>query len=92
MRSRGEEIISALTNMLHERSKQQHLIKEDGFDYHNTSPVKRVMRGINRKAGVGARWPVVGVEDLLLVKTYNQINLINLKGKKITKCLLSEPF
>jgi hypothetical protein len=39
-----------------------------------TSPVEREMREINRRADVGVRWSVQGVENLLLVKMHLAIN------------------
>lgn len=48
--------------------------KENGFDYHTTSPVEREMREINRRADIGVRWSVKGIENLLLVKTYLAMN------------------
>ncbi len=43
--------------------------RENGFDYHTTSPVEREMREINRRADIDVRWSVAGIENLLLVKT-----------------------
>jgi hypothetical protein len=48
--------------------------REHKFDYHTTSPVEREMREINRRVDVGVRWSIPGVENLLLVKTYKQLN------------------
>lgn len=48
--------------------------RENGFDYHTTAPVEREMREINRRADVGVRWSVPGIENLLLVKTYLAMN------------------
>jgi len=48
--------------------------RENGFDYHTTSPVEREMREINRRADIGVRWSVAGIENLLLVKTYLAMN------------------
>jgi len=48
--------------------------RENGFDYHTTSPVEREMREINRRADIGVRWSVRGIENLLLVKTYFAMN------------------
>ena len=48
--------------------------REHGFAYHTTSPVEREMREINRRADIGVRWSVKGVENLLLVKTYLALN------------------
>jgi len=48
--------------------------RENGFDYHTTSPVEREMREINRRADIGVRWSVPGIENLLLVKTYLAMN------------------
>jgi len=39
-----------------------------------TSPVEREMREINRRADIGVRWSVPGVENLLLVKMHLAIN------------------
>jgi len=48
--------------------------RENGLDYHTTSPVEREMREINRRADVGVRWSITGVENLLLVKMYDRLN------------------
>ena len=48
--------------------------RENGFDYHTTSPVEREMREINRRADIGVRWSVPGIENLLLVKTHLAMN------------------
>jgi hypothetical protein len=48
--------------------------RENGFEYHTTSPVEREMREINRRADIGARWSIPGVENLLLVKTHLALN------------------
>ena len=48
--------------------------RNNGFDYHTTSPVEREMREINRRADVGVRWSVTGIENLLSVKTYLAMN------------------
>ena len=48
--------------------------RENGFNYHTTSPVEREMREINRRADIGVRWSVPGIENLLLVKTYLAMN------------------
>lgn len=48
--------------------------RNNGFYYHTTSPVEREMREINRRADVGVRWSVSGIENLLLVKTYLAMN------------------
>lgn len=48
--------------------------RENGFPYHTTSPVEREMREINRRADIGVRWSVAGVENLLLVKTHLMLN------------------
>jgi predicted metal-binding protein len=48
--------------------------RDNGFDYHTTSPVEREMREINRRADIGVRWSVPGIENLLLVKTYLAMN------------------
>jgi len=44
------------------------------FDYHTTAPAEREMREINRRADIGVRWSVPGVENLLLVKTWYRLN------------------
>jgi hypothetical protein len=44
------------------------------FDYHTTAPVEREMREINRRADIGVRWTVPGLENLLLVKTWHRLN------------------
>jgi hypothetical protein len=48
--------------------------RRDHFDYHTTAPAEREMREINRRADIGARWSVPGVENLLLVKTWYRLN------------------
>jgi hypothetical protein len=48
--------------------------RENRFDYHTTSPVEREMREINRRADIGVRWSVKGIENLLLVKTFLAMN------------------
>jgi hypothetical protein len=48
--------------------------RNNGFDYHTTSPVEREMREINRRADIGVRWSVKGIENLLLVKTFLAMN------------------
>jgi hypothetical protein len=48
--------------------------REQQFDFHTTTPVEREMREINRRADVGVRWSIPGVENLLLVKTYLMLN------------------
>ena len=49
--------------------------RENRFDYHTTSPVEREMREINRRADIGVRWSVKGIENLLLVKTFLAMNI-----------------
>jgi hypothetical protein len=44
------------------------------FAYHTTSPAEREMREINRRADIGVRWSIPGVENLLLVKTWYRLN------------------
>jgi hypothetical protein len=56
---------------------------KNGFDYHTTSPVEREMREINRRADIGVRWSIPGIENLLLVKTDLALN--GPKWKKVTK-------
>lgn len=48
--------------------------REQGFAFHTTTPVEREMREINRRADIGVRWSIPGVENLLLVKTYLMLN------------------
>jgi len=48
--------------------------REQGFAFHTTTPVEREMREINRRADVGVRWSIPGVENLLLVKTHLMLN------------------
>jgi len=70
---RRENLTSALTHL--ERAEGEiSTSKENYFDYHTVSPVEREIREINRRADVGARWSVPGVENLLLVKTYERLN------------------
>jgi hypothetical protein len=47
---------------------------EHGIAGATTSPVEREMREINRRADIGVRWSVPGVENLLLVKMHLAIN------------------
>lgn len=47
--------------------------RDYNFDYHTTSPIEREMREINRRAEIGVRWSVKGVENLLRVKMYNRL-------------------
>jgi transposase-like protein len=44
------------------------------FDYHTTAPAEREMREINRRADIGVRWSIPGIENLLLVKTWYRLN------------------
>lgn len=44
--------------------------RNNGFEYHTTSPVEREMREDNRQADIGVRWSVKGIENRLLVKTF----------------------
>ena len=46
--------------------------RKNGLDYPTTSPIEREMREINRRADVGVRWSIKGIENLLLVKTYKK--------------------
>jgi len=48
--------------------------REQGFAFHTTASVEREMREINRRADVGVRWSIPGVENLLLVKTHLMLN------------------
>ena len=48
--------------------------RRDHFDYHTTAPAEREMREINRRADIGARWSIPGIENLLLVKTWRRLN------------------
>ena len=48
--------------------------REHDFPFHTTTPVEREMREINRRADVGVRWSIPGVENLLLVKTHLMLN------------------
>ena len=57
-----------LTNAFNEIT----VARQNKLPYPTTSPVEREMREINRRADVGVRWSVEGVENLLLVKTYNK--------------------
>jgi len=59
---------------LQNAKKEITIAKEQGLPYPTTSPVEREMREINRRADVGTRWSVPGIENLLLVKTYNKFS------------------
>ena len=48
------------------------IARQNKLPYPTTSPVEREIREINRRADVGVRWSVKGIENLLLVKTYNK--------------------
>ena len=48
--------------------------REHGIVGSTTSPVEREMREINRRADIGVRWSVPGIENLLLVKTHMVMN------------------
>lgn len=48
--------------------------REQCFCYHTTAPIEREMREINRRADVGVRWSIKGIENLLLVKMFNRLN------------------
>ena len=48
--------------------------RDNRFHYHTTAPVERLMREINRRVDIGVRWSIPGVENLLLVKTFIQLN------------------
>lgn len=52
--------------------KEITIARQNGLDYPSTSPVEREMREINRRADVGVRWSIQGIENLLLVKTYKK--------------------
>jgi hypothetical protein len=54
--------------------KELTVSREQCFCYHTTAPIEREMREINRRADVGVRWSVKGVENLLLVKMFNRLN------------------
>lgn len=48
-----------------------------GLVFATTSPIEREMREINRRADVGARWSIKGIENilkLLMLKRYNQLS------------------
>lgn len=57
-----------LTNAFNEIT----IARQNKLPYPTTSPVEREMREINRRADVGVRWSEKGIENLLLVKTYNK--------------------
>jgi len=57
-----------LTNAFNEVT----IARQNKLPYPTTSPVKREMREINRRADVGVRWSAKGIENLLLVKTHNK--------------------
>jgi hypothetical protein len=54
--------------------KELTVSREQCFCYHTTAPIEREMREINRRADVGVRWSVKGVENLLLVKMFKRLN------------------
>ena len=61
-------------NHLKNAEKELTISKEQCFYYHTTAPNEREMREINRRADVGVRWSVKGVENLLLVKMSKRLN------------------
>ena len=66
-----------------ERAKPEiHTARENNIFYATTFPVEREMRELNRRADVGVRWSVRGVENLLLVKTYMRFNRRNMNDRK----------
>ena len=42
-------------------------VKDEGFSFTTTSPLEREMRELNRRADVGTRWSVQGIENVLKV-------------------------
>jgi len=54
--------------------KELTISRDNGFAYHTTSPIEREMREINRRAEIGVRWSVKGVQNLLRVKMYHRFN------------------
>ncbi len=61
-------------NHLKNAEKELTVSKEQSFSYHSVAPNEREMREINRRADVGVRWSVKGVENLLLVKMFTRLN------------------
>jgi len=61
-------------SMIHLKNaeKEVTIARENGLPYPTISPVEREMREINRRADVGVRWSIPGIENLLLVKTYDK--------------------
>ena len=47
---------------------------EERFSYTTTSPLEREMREINRRADVGARWSIKGIENVLKVLMHRRLN------------------
>lgn len=44
------------------------------FSYTTTSPLEREMRELNRRADVGARWSIKGIENVLKVLMHRRLN------------------
>jgi hypothetical protein len=65
--------MNAYTHLL-KAEKELTVSREQCFCYHTIAPIEREMREINRRADVGVRWSVKGVENLLLVKTSYRLN------------------
>ncbi len=47
---------------------------EEKFSYTTTSPLEREMRELNRRADVGARWSIKGIENVLKVLMHRRLN------------------
>jgi len=70
---KAQNLINSFTH-LQGAQKELSVSRKMHFDYHTTAPVEREMREINRRADIGARWSVQGIENLLLVKTWCRLN------------------
>jgi len=50
-------------------------LRAPGITYSTTSPLEREMRELNRRADVGVRWSIPGVENVLKVLFHYRLNL-----------------
>jgi len=70
---KAENLINSFTHLKGAQGELS-VSRKHHFDYHTTAPVEREMREINRRADIGARWSIPGIENLLLVKTWCRLN------------------
>jgi hypothetical protein len=70
---KGQKLEKSVTH-LQRAQKELSTSRRYRFAYHTTSPAEREMREINRRADIGVRWSITGVENLLLVKTWYRLN------------------